>query len=143
LTPRYLLDTNVVSEPLRPKPDSIVLKRLVQYQASCFTAAVVWHELWYGCTQLPASLRRERIENYLLQMVQPLFPILPYDSEAATWHAGERARLKALGLTSLFADGQIAAIAVVNGLILVTRNLADYRHFAGLQIENWWTSRDG
>ena len=47
--------------------------------------------------------------------------ILPYDDGAAEWHARERARLSSKGLTPSFVDGQVAAITVVNGLILVTR----------------------
>lgn len=64
-------------------------------------------------------------------------PILPYDERAAHWHAVERARLVAAGRTPPFVDGQIAAIAVVNDLVLVTANVADYEPFAGLTVENW------
>lgn len=137
MTALYLLDTNILSEPLKPHPNEAVIERLARQQALCVTNSVVWHELWYGCMQLPASLRRSRIEHYLLEMVRLAFPILPYDQQAAIWYAEERARLKSLGLTPSFADGQIAAIAVVNGLSLVTNNLTDYRHFAGLKLEDW------
>lgn len=140
MTIRYLLDTNVLSEPLRPYPDSIVVERLFEYRPICVTASIVWHELWFGCLRLPVSLRRERIEHYLLQIVQRSFPILPYDERAATWFAAERTRLRAIGLTPSYADGQIAAVAAVNGLILVTHNLADYKYFAGLQVEDWYAS---
>jgi predicted nucleic acid-binding protein len=51
----------------------------------------------------------------------------------------ERARLIPLGLTPSYADGQIAAIAKVNNLILVTRNVADYANFQDLAIENWFS----
>ena len=63
--------------------------------------------------------------------------ILPYDDRAAEWHAKERARLSVKGSTPSFVDGQIAAIAQVNGLILVTRNIDDFKPFDGLKIENW------
>ena len=56
---------------------------------------------------------------------------------AADWHAAERARLTGLGRTPPFVDGQIAAIAHVNGLVLVTANVADFRHFADLSVEDW------
>ena len=133
----YLLDTNVLSEPLLPYPNNVVISRLIEHQSMCVTASVVWHELWFGCLRLPVSARRERIEHYLLQMVQRAFAILSYDERAAIWYAEERVRLKAIGLTPSFSDGQIAAVAAVNGLILVTHNLADYQHFAGLQVEDW------
>ncbi|HZQ98784.1 MAG TPA: hypothetical protein VFC93_08205 [Chloroflexota bacterium] len=64
-------------------------------------------------------------------------PILPYDEAAAGWHAMERARLAAHGRTLPFVDGQIAAIAQTNNLVLVTANAADFRDFAGLTIEDW------
>jgi tRNA(fMet)-specific endonuclease VapC len=64
-------------------------------------------------------------------------PILPYDEAAAEWHAMERARLAALGRTLPFVDGQIAAIAQTNNLVLVTANAVDFRDFAGLTIEDW------
>lgn len=142
MTIRYLLDTNVLSEPLRPHPNDVVIRRLSEYRPICVTTSIVWHELWFGCLRLPTSLRRERIEHYLLQMVQLAFPILPYDERAATWYAAERARLTALGLTPSYADGQIAAVAAVNGLILVTHNPAHFQYYAGLQIEDWRTPQE-
>ena len=134
---RYLLDTNVISEPLRPQPNARTLARLRQHQGKVAIATVVWHELWYGCERLPPSARRNAIEHYLVQVVAATLPILPYDEPAALWQARERARLVALGRTPPFADGQIAAIAHTNQLILVTFNTADYADFAGLSIEDW------
>lgn len=63
--------------------------------------------------------------------------ILAYTATAAEWHARERARLAALGRTPPFIDGQIAAVARVNRLILVTRNVSDFHGFEGLAIEDW------
>ena len=65
-------------------------------------------------------------------------PILPYTSIAARWFATERARLVSRGLTPSYPDGQIAAIAATNNLILVTRNTSDVIYFDGLQLENWF-----
>lgn len=64
-------------------------------------------------------------------------PILPYDEAAADWHARERARLVAAGRTPPLLDGQIAAVAAVNDLVLVTSNVRDFRGFDGLRIEDW------
>jgi tRNA(fMet)-specific endonuclease VapC len=69
--------------------------------------------------------------------VVALMPILPYDADAAQWHARERARLATAGKIPPFADGQIAAIARVNGLTLVSANLSDYAHFDGLRVLDW------
>ncbi len=133
----YLLDTNILSEPLRPVPHLKILARLKEHQNNLATATIVWHELLFGCYRLPASNRRTAIENYLLQVVAPSIAILPYDEAAAEWHALERARLTAAGKTPSFADGQIAAIAKTNELILVTLNVTDYRAFEGLKVEDW------
>ena len=64
-------------------------------------------------------------------------PILPYNQPAATWHGEEKARLIGKGQTPLFVDGQIAAIAKQNDLVLVTRNLHDSKMFRGQKLENW------
>ncbi len=137
MTAAYLLDTNAISEPLRPEPNPNLLRRIHEHEGRIAIAAVVWHELLYGCWRLPESRRREVIEQYLFDVVLPSIPILPYDARAAQWHAVERARLTRLGQPPAFADGQIAAIAAVNNLELVTANTADFAPFDGLTVENW------
>jgi tRNA(fMet)-specific endonuclease VapC len=134
---KYLLDTNILSEPLRPAPKAKVLARLKRHQDELATASVVWHELWFGCQRLPVSAKRTAIERYLNEVVVVSMPILPYDQAAAEWHAAERARLTALGKTPPFADGQIIAIAHTHGLILVTLNPSDYAAFGDVKIEDW------
>lgn len=133
----YLLDTNAISEPLRQSPNPNLLERIREYEGRIAVASIVWHELLYGCRRLPESKRRKVIERYLFDVVLPTIPILAYDVRAAQWHADERARLARLGQPSSFADGQIAAIAAVNDLILVTANTADFFRFDGLSVENW------
>lgn len=134
---KFLLDTNVVSEPLRPKPHQGVLRKLRLHEDEIAIPSIVWHELRYGAERLPASRRRIAIERYLDEVVGATIPILDYDRDAAAWHAGERARLAALGETPPFADGQIAAIARVNDLIIVTFNDADFERFEGVLLLNW------
>ncbi len=102
-------------------------------------ASVVWHEMLFGCFRLPRSARRSTIEEYLNEVVAPSIPILPYDARAAGWHTAERARLSAIGRTPPFADGQIAAVASVNDLTLVTANLDDYAAFQDIRVEDWRT----
>jgi tRNA(fMet)-specific endonuclease VapC len=136
----YLLDTNVVSEPLRPAPNQQVLDRLKRHEDEIALAAVVWHELLFGACRLPPSARRSAIERYLIQVIAPTIPILSYDDQAAKWHATERARLANLGKTPPFADGQIAAIARVNNLTLVTANTADFALFQDIQVKDWSAS---
>lgn len=137
MSPVYLLDTNIISEPLRPNPNPQVVARLEQHEHDLAIPAIVWHELIFGYQRLPTSTKQKIIEAYLNEVVATSLPILPYDAQAAAWHAIERGRLTALGKTPSFADGQIAAVAVVNDLILVTANSSDFGNFQDLHIENW------
>ncbi len=133
---KYLLDTNVLSEAVKTTPDKSVVKMFERHQHEMVTAAPVWHELQFGCHRLPRSRKREVIDSFL-DIVKRTMLILPYDDRAAEWHAKERARLLSKGLTPSFVDGQIAAVAKVNELILVTRNINDFRLFSRLEFENW------
>jgi tRNA(fMet)-specific endonuclease VapC len=98
----------------------------------------MYHEMLFGYRRLPESRRRQAIAAYLQEEVETKLAILPYDAEAANWHAAERARLVGTGQTPSFVDGQIAAISVVNNLILVTNNISDYADFQNLQLQNWF-----
>ena len=134
---RYLLDTSVVSSPISKTPSAEIVKRLEAYGHECAIAAPVWHELSYGCQRLPRGKRREALDAYLHDVVLASFPVLPYDETAARWHGLERARLDGLGKPAPYVDGQIAAIAHVNELILVTANAKDFMRFKDLEVENW------
>ena len=126
-----------MSEPIKSRPDERVLARIEEHDGELATCAVVWHELRYGAIRLPASRKRRAIETYLEEVVRTALPILPYDEEAAAWHAQERARLGRRGRPPSAADGQIAAIARINELVLVTANVRDFRRFEGLSVQNW------
>jgi len=126
-----------VSVPVSRTPDPGILERLDQHGPDCAIAAPVWHELTFGCRRLPKGKRRSALEAYLRDVVHGSFPILPYDEAAAAWHGEERARLESIGYPAPFVDGQIAAIAHVNGLVLVTTNDKDFVRFKGLSIRNW------
>jgi tRNA(fMet)-specific endonuclease VapC len=134
---RYLIDTNILSEPLKPQPNPAVMDKIHQHTNTIAIAAITWHEIQFGCDRLPPSRRRDLIAAYL-HMVQETFLILPYDQAAGTWHAAERARLRTQ--PPPFQDGQIAAIAVVHDLILVTNNTTDFANFQALTLENWFVS---
>ncbi|HDZ24553.1 MAG: type II toxin-antitoxin system VapC family toxin [Deltaproteobacteria bacterium] len=134
---KYLLDTNVLSEPLKLMPDKSVISMLEEHQHEIVTAAPIWHELQYGCLRLPTSRKRDLVEHFLSEVVGKNLLILPYDDRAAEWHAKERARLSSGGRPPPFVDGQIAAITKVNGLALVTRNVKDFKLFSGLKTESW------
>lgn len=136
----YLLDTNILSEPLAKRPDPGVMQGFEAHASELALASVTWQELLFGMSILEPGRRRAQIQDYLFSRVQPWLPILSFDTQAATWQANERARLRRLGQPPAYADTQIAAIAATNGLILVTRNLSDFRPFEGLVVENWFAA---
>jgi len=135
---KYLLDTNILSEATKPAPNPYVMSALEKRQYEVATASPIWHELRYGCLRLPDGPKRRMIESFLEEVIWRNMDILAYDERAAGWHAQQRAKLTAKGFTPSFVDGQIAAIAKVNGLILVTRNKSDFEHFDNLTVENWF-----
>jgi tRNA(fMet)-specific endonuclease VapC len=135
---RFLLDTNIVSELFRLQPNSAITVRYAQNLDEIAIASVTWHELLYGFYRLPDSRRKEELSFFLSQIIRPNVLILDFDEMAAEWFASERARLTGLGRTPSYSDGQIAAIAAVNDLILVTRNVSDYSDFTEIEIENWF-----
>jgi len=133
---RYLLDTNVISETMREVPDAHLLRRVLQVGDAAAIGAPTWHELEFGAARLPEGRRRRTIEALLARM-EVAVQVLPYDRAAAQWHARERARLVRRGKTPPFVDGQLAAIAVTNDLVFVTRNVRDFTEYVGLRVESW------
>lgn len=139
--PVYLLDTNILSEPAKPRPNPSVLERLEQVSPLCAMSSITYHELYYGVHLVQNETRRLHLERYLLNVVKPSFPVLSYDSSDAEIHAVMRARLRERGMSVADMDAQIAAIAIANNLILVTRNLRDFEPMATvstLMLENWF-----
>jgi tRNA(fMet)-specific endonuclease VapC len=133
----FLLDTNVLSELMKPRPDRRVVRAFERHEADAATASPVWHELVFGCRRLSPSRRRRELLDFLTEVVGAL-PVLSYDQPAADWHAQERVRLTKLGRMPAFVDGQIAAIAKVNGLTLVTRNRSDFVSFE-VDVASWFS----
>ncbi|CAN5306175.1 type II toxin-antitoxin system toxin FitB [soil metagenome] len=138
---RYLLDTNVLSEPLRRSPDLSVLKQLEEHGSEACTAAIVLHELRYGAARLADGRRRRVLERYLDEVVARL-DVLAYDDRAAAWHASTRAALEVRGWSISFADAQIAAVAAVNDLVVVTRNVGHFEPL-GVDVTTWHTPPAG
>ena len=134
---KYLLDTNIISDSMRPIPNPKVEDKLRINQLEVCTATVVIHELLYGCLRLPKSKKRSFFEEYLNDLMLKL-PLLNYDLKSAQYHAQERARLSKIGKSPAFVDGQIASIAFTNNLTLVTNNIDDFQDFQGLVIDNWF-----
>lgn len=136
----YLVDTNIISEMERLQANEQVMKKLQHHHQEMALNVISWHELLYGYHLLPPSKRKQRVYAFIETIVRPTIPILPFNTKAAEWFAQERARLQRMGQTPSYPDGQIAAIAAVNNLTLVTRNTADFAKFTDLKIENWFVA---
>lgn len=133
---RFLLDTNVLSEPLKARPSQLVVRKLALHEGHAAMAAISWHELRFGVERMAAGKRRDAF-NEAVARLRARYPVLDYDAAAADWHARERARLEAKGRQVEWADGQIAAIAAVQHLTLVTANARDFQHYRGLTVVDW------
>jgi tRNA(fMet)-specific endonuclease VapC len=139
LTLLYLLDTSTVSRIAAPIPDYGVESRVQEHADDCAIASIVWLELLYGFERMQAGARKQRLNAFLHEFVAATFVILPYDEAAAAWHASERVRLEKQGMTPPILDGQIAAVAAVNGLTVVTANVRHFETFGGITIDDWST----
>jgi toxin FitB len=135
-----ILDTNVVSEPLKPAPAQAVLDWLDrQAPETLYLTAVSLAELLAGIEVLPQGRRRLELEQAFTRQMMPLFEgrILSFDAKAAGVFDMFRAGAQAVGNTIGFADGAIAAIAAAQGFVLATLNVRDFRG-AGVKLINPW-----
>jgi predicted nucleic acid-binding protein len=137
-----ILDTNVVSEPLRPRPNREVLDWLDrQSPETLYLTTINIAELWTGIEILPAGKRRTQLQNLMSTDVLPLFEnrVLSFDEEAAIAFARVAAKAQAAGNRIDFADCAIAAIATARGFMLATRNTKDFKG-SGVELLNPWGS---
>jgi len=137
-----ILDTNVVSEPLRPAPDAAVLAWLdAQASATLCLTSITLAELLAGVAALPAGRRRNRLALALSDQVLPLFEgrMLAFDAPAAHAFARVHAGATAAGNPIGFADAAIAAIAAAHGFALATRNVRDFKG-TGLEVIDPWAA---
>ena len=135
-----LLDTNVVSELIRPNPNPKVEAWLAeQYSANVFLSVISEAELRYGVAILPAGMRRDSLAAEIEGVLCEDFAgrILTFDSESARAYAVIAADHRAAGLPIHHADCQIAATARARGAKIATRNVADF-HRCGVDVINPW-----
>jgi predicted nucleic acid-binding protein len=135
-----LLDTHVVSEPLRPRPAPQVVDWIdAQPLETLFLSAVTVAELRAGVALLPAGQRRESLHANLEKRLLPLFAgrILPLDLACTAAYAALVAQARAAGLAVSAADGYIAAIAATHGFAVATRDTGPFEA-AGVAVINPW-----
>ncbi|MFE6859382.1 type II toxin-antitoxin system VapC family toxin [Nocardia sp. NPDC057668] len=135
-----ILDTNVISEPLRKAPDPRVIAWIdAQAVETLYLTAVTVGELRYGAAVLPDGRRREVLHEQLENHLLPLFAgrILPYDLAATRRYARLMAAARATGSAIATADGMIAAIADAADFSIATRDTAPFVA-AGISVVDPW-----
>jgi predicted nucleic acid-binding protein len=124
-----ILDTNVLSELMKPKPDRRVVRWVdSQPAASLFTTSITQAEILHGAMLLPKGKRRTSIDDAVTSMFEEDFAgrVLAFDSEAAFPYARIASERRRAGRPISQLDAQIAAIAESRGASVATRNVADF-----------------
>jgi predicted nucleic acid-binding protein len=136
-----LLDTNVISEPLKLSADAGVLAWIdAQSIATLYLSAISLAELRLGIAALPTGKRKETLHLGLEQRILPLFAdrILPFDASASQAYADILSTARAQGRAISTADGYIAATAKRHGFMVATRDASPFEA-AGVTVINPWT----
>ena len=135
-----LLDTNVISEPLRHAPEARVVNWIdAQLLETLYLSAITVAELRAGVAWLPSGKRRSGLHESLEKRVLPLFTgrVLPFDLGCTQAYAELMAKARTAGLAIASADGYIAAIATANGFSVATRDTSPFEA-AGVTVINPW-----
>ncbi len=137
----FLLDTNIISEPTKVQPNETVINKIaenIEYSCIC---SMVWAEVLSGIKILPEGKRKSELLNFFIESVQKMYEIVPFDASCASIYSDILQRLKENDTPAPKLDMLIAASAIANNLILVTRNTADFEPIAkvsNLMMENWF-----
>ncbi len=137
----FLLDTNVVSEWTRPRPDLSVVRWLDEVdEDAVFLSTLTLGELREGVDGLAPGRRRDQLVQWLAQDLPERFAgrVLPVDAAVAGRWGSLRASAGRAGRTLPVVDSLIAATALEHGFAVVTRNVRDFRG-AGVRLVDPWT----
>jgi predicted nucleic acid-binding protein len=133
-----VVDTNVISEVMRPQPSALVLNWLnTQDSNQLFITTVTLAEIGYGLRILPEGQRRWQLHSRFEQFIAQAFEerVLDFTASAARAYAEIMGHRKEVGHPMSLLDGQIASIAHVHGFAVATRNIKDFED-CGLDLVN-------
>ena len=137
----YLLDTNVISEMTKPKPNESVIRLLMKNQKLSAIPSIAWGECLYGLKRMPESRRKDAITDFYMNTVLESYSFIPFDNHAAAIYSDIKSRLDSIGKPASELDMQIASTAIANNTVLVTRNTKDFQYIeqiSALMMENWF-----
>lgn len=136
-----VLDTNVISELMRPAPDALVVSWVDARDDLAVTATTV-AELLYGAARLPTGERKTKLTAAIHELVDARLKdrLLAFDGDAASHYAQIAAARERAGRPVSMADAQIAAICRRSHAPLATRNVRDFEG-AGITLVNPWTGK--
>ncbi len=126
-----LIDTNVISEIMRPAPDGVVVEWFNnQDSGALYVSSVTIGEIEYGLRILPDGRKRDALRERFAGFMAHAFAtrVVPYDETAARVYGDLMGTRREMGRPLNVPDGQIAAIARTRGYALATRNIKDFRH---------------
>jgi predicted nucleic acid-binding protein len=141
MSERYLLETNVLSEWMRPQPDSAVLTWVGQQSPDrLHTSAITVAEIEAGLALMPTGQHQRALQAAAGAMFEQDFAdrLWAFDVSAAHVYAVVKAQRSRAGRPIGHADAQIAALALLHRARLVTRNVADFTGIDGLGVLNTW-----
>lgn len=135
-----ILDTNIISEPFKPKPNPAVMSWLdAQEPETLYITAISMAEMLAGLHKMPEGRRRADLQQLVENKIQSVFEnrILAFNMQAVKVFGRVNADACAVGNPIAFADCAIASIASAHGFILATRNVRDFKG-TGVEIFNPW-----
>ena len=135
-----ILDTNVISEMMRPNPHYKVITWLDEKDNNeLYLSAIVLVELFSGVARMPDGKRQGELKLKLAEAIQTRFDeqILPFDALSAMQYAQLMGRNQRQGKLMSVPDTQIAAICLQYGAPLATRNIKDFLH-CGIELIDPW-----
>lgn len=135
-----LTDSNLISELSKSQPNANVSTNIQRFEPLCAISAITLQGALFGIELLPDGSRKNKLKEYV-EIVKQKFDVIPYDATAAAYYAEVVAKCNKAGQPRPICDSQIAATALANDLILVSRNTKDFEPIAKitpLKLENWF-----
>ena len=125
----------------KERPNLQVLQRISDNKKISTIASVGFEEMMFGMKRVKSQRKQDELFSFYVDYIQANYEIIPFDLHASWIHSDIRERLEQKGKRAPLADSMIAATAIANNLVLVTRNVKDFediKEVSSLMIENWF-----